>query len=121
MEIVFIIGIALFILFGPWVLLWRFSVRRKSDRLDDQSRWSDLSARVSGLEHELRQLRGHEATAAARPVVEKHTVAEAQTTASAPPIAVPPAPVDAAPAEVRVAAGFPEEEPTVGEEERRGA
>jgi hypothetical protein len=48
MEIVFIIGIALFILFGPWVLLWRFSVRRKSDRLDDQSRWSDLSARVSG-------------------------------------------------------------------------
>jgi uncharacterized membrane protein len=111
MEIVFYIGIVLFILFGPWVLLWRVSAHRKSDRLEDQSRWSDFNARVSGLELQLRQLGSHEAATAARPVVEKHGVAEAQTN-SAPPIAVPTT-ADAPPAEIGVAASFPEAKPSV--------
>ena len=44
MEVLFYIGIALFVLFGPWILLWRVNRRRKSDRLEDQSRWADLTA-----------------------------------------------------------------------------
>lgn len=49
MEVVFYIGIALFVLFGPWILLWRVNRRRKSDRLEDQSRWADLTARLYAL------------------------------------------------------------------------
>src|SRR5689334_7154000 len=65
MEIVFYIGIAFFILFGPWILLWRVNSRRKSDRLEDQSRWADLTARLYALERELKQLRSESAPAAA--------------------------------------------------------
>jgi hypothetical protein len=109
MEFVTYIGIVLFILFGPWVLLWRVNARRKSDRLEDQSRWSDFNARVGGLEREVQQLRS-QATSAPPPVVEKHAVAEAQ--ADAPSLAV--LPPDAAPAaEVRVAESLPKEIPSV--------
>ena len=35
MEVIFYVGIVLFVLFGPWLLLWRVNARRKSDRLED--------------------------------------------------------------------------------------
>src|SRR5579872_551979 len=57
MEVVFYIGIALFVLFGPWILLWRVNRRRKSDHLEDQSRWADLTARLYAVERELKDLR----------------------------------------------------------------
>ena len=91
MEVVFYIAIVLFVLFGPWVLVLRGHFRRKSDRLEDQSRWADISARVSGLEQELKQLRGQGAPTAAQPAPQKESVA-----APVPPPPIPakaPAPV----------------------------
>jgi uncharacterized membrane protein len=83
MEIAFYIGIALFILFGPWVLLWRVNARRKRERLEDQSRWGDITARVHGLERELRELRS-QASASATPTAppfaaEQEAAAKADT------------------------------------------
>jgi len=102
MDIVFYIGIALFVLFGPWVLLWRTNARRKSERLEDQSRWGDLTARVYGLERELRELRsqGQGSASTAQPAGRTESVAAAQT-----PVA-PPAtePVVPAPSTARVSA-----------------
>src|SRR3954470_18997279 len=57
MEVVFYIGIALFVLFGPWILLWRGNFRRKSDRLEDQTRWAEITSRIYTLERELKELR----------------------------------------------------------------
>jgi uncharacterized membrane protein len=57
MEAVFLIGgIVLFVLFGPWILLWRSNVRRRKERLEDQTRWADLTGRVHHLERELREV-----------------------------------------------------------------
>jgi uncharacterized membrane protein len=57
MDVIFYIGFAVFILFGPWILLWRVNSRRKGDRLEDQSRWADLTSRVHALERELKKFR----------------------------------------------------------------
>lgn len=46
----FVAGIVLFVLFGPWILLWRSSLRRKREREEDQARWHDLTSRVYSLE-----------------------------------------------------------------------
>ena len=56
MDFVFYIGIVLFFLFGPWILLWRVNSRRNSDRLEDQSRWADISSRIHGLEREIQRV-----------------------------------------------------------------
>jgi len=64
MEIVFYIGLVLFVLFGPWILLWRVNVRRKNERLEDQLRWADLTGRIHALERELRDLRAGASSAA---------------------------------------------------------
>ncbi|HXX02087.1 MAG TPA: hypothetical protein VEJ00_12800, partial [Candidatus Acidoferrales bacterium] len=69
MEIVFYIGLVLFVLFGPWILLWRVNVRRKNERLEDQLRWADLTGRIHALERELRDLRAG-ASSAAQPAQE---------------------------------------------------
>ena len=54
---------------GPWVLVWRGSIRRRRDRLEDQARWSDVTARVYALERELQQLRSQgSVTPASQPV-----------------------------------------------------
>lgn len=91
MEIVFYIGIALFILFGPWILLWRVNSRRKSDRLEDQARWADLSTRLYALERELKQLRS-ESAAAPPTEVRKESAQDAPQ--AKPPVAEPvPPPV----------------------------
>lgn len=81
MEIIFYIGIVLFVLFGPWVLLWRVNSRRKNDRLEDQLRWTDLTARIYTLERELKQLRSVQPPTAAQPAPQK----EQGPTASTPP------------------------------------
>jgi uncharacterized membrane protein len=50
--------LVLFVFVGPWILVWRGSARRRRDRLEDQARWSDVTARVYALEREIQQLRG---------------------------------------------------------------
>jgi len=94
MEVLFYIGFALFVLFGPWILLWRVNSRRKSDRLEDQLRWADITGRIHALERELRELRatGTAQVSAQVPKQEVSTpVAAAATPVHAQP-AVPPAP-----------------------------
>jgi uncharacterized membrane protein len=96
MEVIFYIAIVLLILFGPWVLVLRGHFRRKSARLEDQSRWADLAARVSGLERELRDLRGRTPAGDAPP---KATAAEAQPPMPSPAAATPPAVLQPTPAQ----------------------
>jgi uncharacterized membrane protein len=86
MEFIFYIGIVLFFLFGPWILLWRVNSRRKSDRLEDQSRWADISSRILGLEREIKELRSRAPT----PVQPAPT---AKVTEPIPAPTPPPAPV----------------------------
>jgi uncharacterized membrane protein len=61
MEIVFYVGVLLFVLFGPWILVWRVNRGRKRDREEDQSRWGELSRRVLALEQAVKELRGPKA------------------------------------------------------------
>ena len=89
MEVLFYIGFVLFVLFGPWILLWRVNSRRKSDRLEDQLRWADITGRIHALERELRELR---AAGAAQTLVQAP-----KSEVSAPAVA-PATPVPAQPA-----------------------
>ena len=49
-EFVFIGGIVLFVLLGPWALVWRVNARRKRERQEDQERWRDLTSRIYAFE-----------------------------------------------------------------------
>ena len=89
MEIVFYIGIVLFFLFGPWVLMARVNSRRKRERVEDQSRWSEITARVYGLERELRELRSPGSVPPEQPTSQKAAVAETHPADSAVPEATP--------------------------------
>jgi len=92
MEIVFYIGFVLFVLFGPWVLLWRVNSRRRSERLEDQSQWADIRARVYALELTLQELRNQRKDA----VPKESARTEAERVVQAPPSAAQPATVVAA-------------------------
>lgn len=81
MEVIVYVGLALFILFGPWILLWRVNSRRKSDRLEDQSRWADLTSRVHTLEQEIKKARAEGSSIVEKPSTREDT---------------PPAPAEAA-------------------------
>jgi uncharacterized membrane protein len=86
MEIIFYIGVVLVILFGPWVLVWRVSSRRKRDRREDQSRWADLTARMHVLEREVKTLHSQAAVTPAPSEARKEAVAETRPgPATAPP------------------------------------
>ena len=49
-EIPIFAAILLLILVGPWVLLWRASIRRKRERADDQQKWREVVSRISAVE-----------------------------------------------------------------------
>lgn len=90
MEVVFYIGIALFVLFGPWILLWRVNRRRKSDRLEDQSRWADLTARLYAVERDLKDLRNQSATLTPRASAqEPESESQAAKAPAAEPVSAP--------------------------------
>src|SRR5215472_16978115 len=90
MEWIFYIGVVLFILFGPWVLVWWANSRRKSERAEDQVRWADLTSRIHKLEGELREMRGQGAPA--QPVTRKQPAVETPPVPAA-SVAVPAAPL----------------------------
>src|SRR2546429_6337681 len=50
MEIVFYAGLLLFVLFGPWILVWRMNGGRKHNRAESQSRYCELPNRVHARE-----------------------------------------------------------------------
>jgi uncharacterized membrane protein len=104
MEIVFYLGIVLFVIFGPWVLLGRVNARRKRERLEDQARWGELTARIFTLERTIKELRNQ--AASVRPAQAPETVVEGaraptarvETPPAAPPVMpAPPAPIPAKP------------------------
>jgi uncharacterized membrane protein len=101
MEELFYVGFGLFVIFGPWILLWRVNSRRKSDRLEDQLRWADLTGRMQALERELRELRSRPETAATSTAAAEQRV---QKPPAATPSAVTPPPQPAAPPKASEAA-----------------
>jgi len=56
MDFVFVGGIVLLVLLGPWVLVWRISSRRKRERDEDNERWQELTSRTYTLEQTVRTL-----------------------------------------------------------------
>ncbi len=56
-ELVFFAALALFVLLGPWVLVWRGSRKRRRERLENDLRWSELTGRIHSLEQAVKELR----------------------------------------------------------------
>jgi uncharacterized membrane protein len=52
--ILLLIGIGAAVFFGPWFLLWRSHSKRVNQRLEDQSRWADLTHRIHLIEQALK-------------------------------------------------------------------
>jgi len=77
-EFVFYAALALFVLFGPWILVWRSSWKRRRERLESDLRWSELTGRVHALEQAVKDLRESSPKPAAWPVSPTPAVAEAQ-------------------------------------------
>jgi len=97
MEFLFYAGLLLFVLFGPWILVWRTNRKRKQDREEDQSRLRQLTNLVLTLEGAVKELRGRAAPLPkTEPIAKEAPVAErASTPSSAAPersAAGPPAP-----------------------------
>jgi hypothetical protein len=51
--ILFFGGLVLFVLVGPWVLVWKNRGKRKREREEDQQRWADLTNRIYALEQDI--------------------------------------------------------------------
>ena len=92
-SVLFFGGLLLFILFGPWILLWRSSIRRRRERQEDQQRWHDLTSRVYLLERKL---------SAAEPGGAPASVTAKPQESVPPPPPPPPVPRAAPPASVQV-------------------
>jgi uncharacterized membrane protein len=56
MDSIVFAGIVLFVLIGPWVLLWRVNIRRKRERGEDQGQWRESASRISALERTVQTL-----------------------------------------------------------------
>ena len=81
--VLFVIGLGLFILVGPWVLVAKGRGKRKREREEDQQRWAELTQRVHGLEQSLQKLASSEA---AHPVqANVDTSPQVRETAAPPP------------------------------------
>jgi len=90
MDIVFYVSLLLFVLFGPWILVWRMNRGRKQNREEDQSRWRELTNRVLALELALKELRSRAALPSGpKPLTKEAPVGEPRP---APPRAAPAGP-----------------------------
>jgi uncharacterized membrane protein len=102
-------GIVLFVLIGPWVLLWRVNVRRKRERGVDQGQWRESASRISALERNVQSLQAQLSSRApeeATPKTSERPVAVSYTppSSSASTVSPPTAPTVVQPtASVRVA------------------
>src|SRR5258708_19021765 len=86
-EFVLYAALALFvILFGPWILVWRGSRKRKRERLESDRRWSELAGRVHALELAVKEFRESAVNPAASPLPVTQSATERPTPT---PIAVP--------------------------------
>ena len=96
-EFVFYAAFALFILLGPWILVWRSSRNRRRERLENDLRSSELTGRVHALEQAVKELRESSVKPAAQPTPAQPAVAEVWP--PAPESAAPASPLPASPAE----------------------
>ena len=88
--VLFVIGLVLFFLVGPWVLVAKGRGKRKREREEDQQHWADLTHRVHSLEQSLQKL----ASAEPAPPVQAKVDASSQvreSTAAPPPAYEAPA------------------------------
>ena len=102
-SIVIVGGIVLFVLLGPWVLVWRVSVSRKREREEDQGQWRELVSRISALEHTVQKLQAERPSPAAE---------EAAPKTSDRPAAAPYTPQSSSPSIVSPPPSPPVVEPT---------
>jgi len=94
-ELIFIIGIVLVVLLGPWALVWRGAVLRKRQREEEQEHWRSALARISALERTVQALRAQRGGATAEEAPGKAERAEPEApvtpplgaTSTAPPVA----------------------------------
>ena len=97
MEVLFYVGFALFIIFGPWILLWRVNARRNRDHLEDQVELANLTGRVHSQERELKELRNSAAaTIPVTPAAESPVEKPAAAPAPSHPVRTPTKPAPAA-------------------------
>jgi uncharacterized membrane protein len=83
-ELIFIVGIVLVVLLGPWVLLWRGAVVRKRQREEEQEQRRSALARISALERTVQALRAQRAGATAEEAAGKAERAEPETSVTPP-------------------------------------
>src|SRR5882672_6374083 len=82
-EFVFYAALALFILFGPWILVWRGRRKRKRERLESDRRWSELTGRLYAVEQAVKELGESSLKPAAPPLPTTQAPAEARPPAPA--------------------------------------
>ncbi|HVR26332.1 MAG TPA: DUF2339 domain-containing protein [Candidatus Polarisedimenticolia bacterium] len=96
MDFVFVGGIVLLVLLGPWVLVWRISSRRKRERDEANERWQELSSRTYTLEQTVRTLQaqrpGSVAEEATPKTSERHGSTSYVPTFTSPSVVPPPVP-----------------------------
>src|SRR6516162_5814161 len=114
METTFYVGLVLFFLFGPWILVWRMHRGRELDREEDQSRWRQLTSRVLALELALKELRDRIASSARSEPARRESAVEEPAVA----LGVPAKPVTGEPTPLPVVAkasigGKPVEAPVI--------
>ena len=96
MDFVFVGGIVLLVLLGPWVLVWRVSSRRKRERDEDNERWQELTSRTYTLEQTVRTLQAQRPGSAAEEATpktsERHGSTSYAPTFTSPSVVPPPVP-----------------------------
>ena len=100
LSFLFIAGIVLFVLFGPWILLWRNSSSRKRDRDADREQWRELTSRIYALEEKVQALQKHRATPSEeqiKPTVSEQPIVSFQAPTSSAPSVITAASRDTAP------------------------
>jgi uncharacterized membrane protein len=83
-ELIFIIGIVLVVLLGPWALVWRGAVVRKRQRDEEQEQWRSALARISALERTVQALRVQRAGATAEEAAGKAERADSEASVTPP-------------------------------------
>src|SRR5437588_3476046 len=84
-------GLLLFVLFAPWILLWRSRSRQKQERAEDLDQIERLKSRTFELESAVRELE-HSFRASATPPPPPQPAVEAPAVTPAPPVKKAPEP-----------------------------
>jgi uncharacterized membrane protein len=87
-SVVIVGGIVLFVLLGPWVLVWRVNIQRRRERDKDQGQQRELTSRIFALEQAVQKLQGqrpNSATEEAAAKTSEHPVAHSYTPPPSPP------------------------------------